>query len=268
MTPRPEPDRESPEPARGPTHADLRADYDDEFGRVRTPRDVARRRLLLPGLDFVVFGAVGLSAAIVTAVFILIDYIGDAADPLTYLEMVGLLALVGLGGAVALVILLGGGALLNLRNHRLALVAAYIVTCTSLASLYAILFYPFGIWALVLLHKTEVRREFDQVPASPAADRHPTPAWVFMLLGGFACAILLLVLALVAWDAMTGNDHWEDWELALAYGLLGGGILASAGVFAYGTLRGRRRATKAGPEQPHVERPEPGPAAGPPAADV
>jgi hypothetical protein len=173
MTARPEPDRESPNPARGPTPADLRADFDDDFGRVRTPREIARRRLLLPGIDFILLGASGLAGAAVAAILILFDYIDDAADPLEYLEMVGWLALTGLGAAVALVVLLGGIALLNLRRHRLALVAAYIVTVTSLASVYAILFYPFGIWALVLLHKTEVRREFDRPRPAPAAPRRP-----------------------------------------------------------------------------------------------
>src|SRR5262249_36993018 len=154
-------------------------------------------------LDFIFLGACGLAVAAGAVIFILIEYIDVAADPLEYLEMVGLLALAGLGGSVALVIFLGGMALLNLRRHRLALVAAYIVTCLSLASVYAILFYPFGIWALVLLYKTEVRREFDQAPTTTGADRHPTPAWAFMLLGGLGCAILLLVLALVAWVVMT-----------------------------------------------------------------
>ena len=269
MTDPPHPATRDPDPAaRPPTQSDWRADYDDDFGRVRTPRQNARRRLLLPGIDFILLGACVVAAAAVAAIFVLIEYLEDAADPLTYLEMVGWLALTALGGSVGLVVLLGGIALLNLRRHRLALVAAYIVTSLSLASLYAILFYPFGIWALVLLHRTEVRQVFERPPGEDPRQR-PTPAWAFILVGGVGLVVLTLVLALIVWDTQVGFDHWEHWELVLAFTLLAVGIAGSAAVLVYGIVRARRvSARPAGPEPSHVERPEPGPAAGPPAADV
>jgi hypothetical protein len=276
MSDSPHPATPDPEPAaRGPTQADWRADYDDEFGRVRTPRQIARRRLMIPAIDFLFLGVCGLLASLIAAVSVFATYIEDAADPLEYLEMVGLLAAIAVGGGVSALIVAAGDGMLRLRRHTVALVAAYIVTSLSLASVWAILFYPFGIWALVLLYKTEVRKEFDRPPGSVEADepnrpRRPKAGWPFMLAGGLGFAVMLLAFALVAGEAQAGVNQWEDWELVLAYALLGVGIMASAGVVVYGFVRSRRNAGGTGPERTHAERPErpaPGPEAGP-AADV
>ena len=168
-------DRESPGPARRPTHADLRADYDDEFGRVRTPRQLARRRLLIPAIDFLILGVLGVLVSAIMAVINVLEYIENAADPLEYLEMVGVLTLIGLGGALSALFVVAADGMIRLRNYRAALIAAYIVTGLSLASVYAILFYPFGIWALVVLYRTEVRREFDRPPPTPPTPSRPEP---------------------------------------------------------------------------------------------
>lgn len=213
-------DRES-EPSRGPTHADLRADYDDEFGRVRTPRQIARHRLLIPAIDFLLLGICGAMFALGSAIYVVYDYIGDAADPMEYLEMVGLLTLCGIGGTVSGIIIVAGDGMLRLRRHRAALIASYIVTSLSLASLYAILFYPFGIWALVLLYKTEVRSEFDKA-ADPTEPRNierrvaggkrsqrRDPPLLILAIGAFGLLFMLFVglLMLRTADAARG---WDD----------------------------------------------------------
>jgi hypothetical protein len=216
----PQLDRES-EPARGPTQADLRADYDDEFGRVRTPRQIARRRLLIPAIDFLFLGICGSLWSLGAAIYVIYDYIGDAADPMEYLEMVGLLTLCGLGGALSALIIVAGDGMLRLRRHRVALIAAYIVTSLSLASLYAILFYPFGIWALVLLYKTEVRNEFDRVvdPNEPkyiprrvaGGKRAPRrdPPLMLLAIGAFGLLFMLIVCFLMLRTA-DATGQWDD----------------------------------------------------------
>src|SRR4051812_28485629 len=221
-------DRES-EPVQGPTQADLRADYDDEFGRVRTPRQIARRRLLIPAIDFMILGVLGLMYSLGAAIYVLYDYIGDAADPMEYLEMVGLLTLCGLGGALSTLIVVAADGMLRLRNHRVALIASYVVTSLSLGTIYAILFYPFGIWALVLLYKTEVRNEFDRVvdPSEPKGigpffsfawlNRIPLGAWLLASVLGIL--LMILVGIDIIWESYTktySSDSEMYWGIGLA----------------------------------------------------
>src|SRR4051812_19330874 len=226
-------DRES-EPVQGPTQADLRADYDDEFGRVRTPRQIARRRLLIPAIDFMILGVLGLMYSLGAAIYVLYDYIGDAADPMEYLEMVGLLTLCGLGGALSTLIVVAADGMLRLRNHRVALIASYVVTSLSLGTIYAILFYPFGIWALVLLYKTEVRNEFDRVPepAEPKVDdrqvaggrrsRRGNRPILLLAIGAFGI-LFMLVICVFMIRSVNSTNHWDDEDVwgPIAFTLIG-----------------------------------------------
>ncbi|HEX3149079.1 MAG TPA: hypothetical protein VHR66_13445 [Gemmataceae bacterium] len=244
----PQLNRES-EPVHGPTPADLRADYDDEFGRIRTPRQIARRRLLIPAIDFLILGILVAMASLGSAIFVIYEYIGDAADPLEYLEMVGLLTLCILGGALSALIIVAGDSMLRLRHHRVALIASYIVTSLSLASVYAILFYPFGIWALVLLYKTEVRGEFDKVvdPKEPqiierrvpGSKRSPrrNPPMTLLAIGAFGLLFMLIVCFLMLRTADSTGAWDEDVVLGpiviCLVGAVGFGIVLVRGIQLY-----------------------------------
>ena len=82
------------------------------------------------------------------------------------------LALLGLLVATALfvVVIAGGLSMVKLRRWGLAATAAYVVAGLSLAGCYGILFYPFGIWALIVLYQADVRAQFRRRP-DPVGDR-------------------------------------------------------------------------------------------------
>jgi len=155
--PRPDADR-PPLPPRA--YHDIRDDYDDEFGRALSPREVARRRLLVPGVAFLVIGVLCILGALVGAVAVVIEFVTTAQHPGEYLVMAFFLGLLFVGACLFALVFAGGLCLLRLERYRLGLAAAFIVTGLSLAGCYGILFFPFGIWALILLYQPSVREEF------------------------------------------------------------------------------------------------------------
>ena len=161
---------ESIPPPRRPTFDDVRDDYDDAYAD--RGREVARRRMYVPGLAHVVVGTLGLIGTLGVAGVALFLYLDNPRpDPTDGVEVMlwGMLAAV-LAAAFVLVIA-GGAAMLTVRRRALALAGAYALTGLSLAGCYAILFYPFGIWALVVLYQPDVREQFGR-PPPPWDDGH------------------------------------------------------------------------------------------------
>ncbi|MBO0696819.1 MAG: hypothetical protein J2P46_00355 [Zavarzinella sp.] len=149
------------EPSERPgVYHDIRDDYDDEFGRGQSPREVARRRLFGPAVAFVVIGVVCVLGALVGIVAVVNDFMSTLPGPAHGPQTVLFLGLLFLGACLFLLVICGGICLVSLRRYRLCLVSAYIVTGLSLAGPYGILFFPFGIWALILLYRPDVREEF------------------------------------------------------------------------------------------------------------
>jgi len=145
---------------RRPAYNDLRDDYDDEFGIARSPREVARRRLMVPAVAFLVIGVLCILGAFAGAVAVVVEY-ATSKGRRPELELVAFFVWLLLVAACVFVLVIAGGvSMMRLRRRGLALTAAYIVTGLSLAGPYGILFYPFGIWALILLYRPDVREEF------------------------------------------------------------------------------------------------------------
>ena len=150
-----------PEPDRPTTFGDIRDDFDDDFGVVRTPWELARRKLQGPAIAFVVLGLFGIVGSLVGTIAILLSQSGGAMGSDERLAiMIVCVALTGVGGCLFVVVLCAGINMLRLQHRGLAMTAAYIVTGLSIAGLYAILFFPFGIWALVVLHQSDVKSAF------------------------------------------------------------------------------------------------------------
>jgi hypothetical protein len=147
-------------------YGDDRDDYDDEFGRVDDPRSVARRRIPGPAIAMIVAGAIGLFAALIASVGVAVAHVqrGAFEDDLETLSMLGFLLLIGAAATIFVLSVAGGVSMLQLRRRRLVLAAAYIVTGTSLFGFYGILWYPVGIWALIVLYEPEVWRQFQTMP--------------------------------------------------------------------------------------------------------
>ena len=161
-----DPREDDPEFAeRRPTFDDLRADYDDDYGRSRTPFELARARLFIPALAHIVIGSMGVLGGLIAAGATLFSYFEDGLDDWDeVVELIGFEVLIGLGALVFVLVIAGGTSMLLLRRRWLCQFAAYVVTGLSLAGCYAILFYPFGIWALVVLYRPDVREHFGRRP--------------------------------------------------------------------------------------------------------
>jgi hypothetical protein len=154
------------------TFDDLRADYDDEFAHRWTPFEIARRRLFVPGLAHIAIGSIGVLGAAVGALATVYSYLDDGLDDWSnVVELVLAVASIGLGAILMAVAIAGGVSMLQMRRRRLCLLAAYVVTGLSLAGCYAILFYPFGIWGLIVLYRPDVREQFNR-PSREQQDDH------------------------------------------------------------------------------------------------
>ena len=161
------------DPVRRSVFDDQRDDYDDEFAGRWTPFEVARRRVRGPGCAFIPIGVLGL-LGMAAAVMALGDVNFQGAVAGNTRRLVNLLVgtfFVLVGVVVFSLVVVGGASMLHLRRRGLALFAAYVVTGLSLAGPYGILFYPFGIWGLVVLYQPDVREQFRRVPP-PRDDDH------------------------------------------------------------------------------------------------
>jgi hypothetical protein len=142
-----------------PVFNDVRDDYDEHFAL--TPFERARIRLQGPAIAFLIIGVMGFLGAIVGAIAIVSSqYRGAMRSEERLAILIVCLSLVVLGSFLFVVVFIAGFNMLRMQHRGLALVAAYIVTGLSIAGLYAIFFFPFGIWALIVLHQPDVRKEF------------------------------------------------------------------------------------------------------------
>ena len=154
---------ERPPPSRRPAYNDLRDDYDEDF--LAPPTSLAMRRVIGPAVAFLVIGVLGLLGMLATAVGVVLEFSRRAPTEDRILTLALFLWLIFLGCCLFTLIFAGGVCMLRLRRYRLALAAAFAVTGLSVMGLYAILFYPFGIWALIVLFRADVEQEFDRPPA-------------------------------------------------------------------------------------------------------
>ena len=144
---------------------DTRDDYDDEFGRDQTPLGKARRAVRIPAIAMIVIGILGVLGMVVAESAFLLVQFNLRRGPIIGFLVFGTVGIMAAAGLFAMLIVAGAN-MCKLRRRGLALAGAYILTATSLASIYAILFYPFGIWALVLLYNPNIVREFNR-PQKP-----------------------------------------------------------------------------------------------------
>ena len=146
---------------RRPTLDDLRADYDDDFGRSRSPLAVAKRRLLVLGIVHIAIGILGgLWTLLLGAAFVAERLNGDCdVEEFLLIEAALLAALV-----LVVMVIAGGDAMIHRRRRWLAIFAAYTMAALSVP------FFLFGIWALLLLNRPDVRREFARRPVQSQHD--------------------------------------------------------------------------------------------------
>jgi len=217
------------------TFNDIRDDYDENFGRVRTPIERARRKLIGPAIAFMLIGVVGAIGSLMGVAAITLEFYQTDDEELLVGLFFVVLALIG--GALSVPIALGGWSMLKLRQLRLALVAAYIVTALSLCPLYAVPLVPFGIWALVLLYNPEIRQFFDlpelatPFAISPDSAGIRIPIKAYMIVGAIGLPLMLAICGWIFWDAFTSDYGWSDSELIWCVSLcLVGAVLAAVSI--------------------------------------
>jgi cytochrome bd-type quinol oxidase subunit 2 len=155
-----EPSDQAADLQRRPIYNDLRDDYDDEYGIALSPREVARRRVMVPAVAFLVIGVLCILGAFAGAVAVVAECMSGRTPQSRLPGLLIFLWLMLVAACLFVLVMAGGVSMMRLRRRGLALTAAYIVTGLSLAGPYGILFYPFGIWALILLYRPDVREEF------------------------------------------------------------------------------------------------------------
>lgn len=153
---------------RPPRHRyeDERDDYDDE----RFTRSDPRKKVIAPGIALMIVGILGILASLAMAgifAFMVIEQSkrGAGGGPDAAITAVIFIALSGLSLGAFVVVALGGARMRQCRSYGLAM-AASIITIASIAvcGLFSAVLVPFGIWALVVLSNSEVKREFRQTP--------------------------------------------------------------------------------------------------------
>lgn len=231
---------------------DIRDDYDDDFGKVRTPADIARRKLLLPAIVTMVLATLAMVAALMGSAAVIANTIEEAEDELDVIGGVFLVLIILFGGCLFGLVFAGGLGMLRLERRGHALAAAYVVTGLSLAGPYGILFYPFGIWALVLLYHPTIKQEFDRPRSIPRKRfKLGEHSIALVVIGALVLSISLLIAAGIAWDAYTTND-WRESEVAFCMALCFAGFCLGAVSLFLGLHARRASKTSAKMTQPDL----------------
>ena len=143
------------------TFGDPRDDYDDDFGRIRTPFEIARRRLFVLGIIHIAIGFIGGLWTLLMIAALAAECLNGDCDVEDFVLVTALLL-----AALVLVFMLiaGGDAMVHLRRRWLAMSAAYTVAALSIP------LFLVGIWALLLLNRPDIRREFARLPVKSQHD--------------------------------------------------------------------------------------------------
>src|SRR5579862_8247383 len=149
--------------------------------------EAARNQLKIPARGLVAAGALQLLFSLGLLIFAMPAIAHEGGDPAGY-------AAVGFGAALlsiaGVIVLLGAARMMKLRNYPFSIVAGIDAAVTGPG---AILGLPFGIWALILLFRREVRAAFE----ANQQDRNPEyrrPAR-FGSAWKFAAFIFVLILS-------------------------------------------------------------------------
>jgi hypothetical protein len=149
--------RDPPRSHEQPKYGDVRDDFDETFGRELTPFESVRRKLIIPAIGIIVTGVLGIGGDLVGITVAVLDYLDSPGSDDRFYIMVFNLCWIPLFLPFFCFVIIGGIDLMSVRRYRVAKGAAYMVAALGL---FAIPLYMFGVWALILLDRPEIRREF------------------------------------------------------------------------------------------------------------
>jgi hypothetical protein len=244
----------------------VRDDYDDEFAIVRTPAEIARRRLFFPSVAFQVWAAGGIAGLIVGIFAAINDFSEDSPDDYQYVLFGAGLGMLALGIYLFAFVFVGGLAMRRLNRYPFARFAAFFMTALSIGGLYLVPLFPFGIWALIVLYgkkarlqftgpgspspdgqrvvgpatiDTQLQEDFDDqfrrfLPADAAMRRRVRVSAVGMMFSGVLCFLAVLILGgYWVYDYLNRTFRWDEFDIAICALLMLAG-LAIAGVIGFG----------------------------------
>jgi amino acid transporter len=154
-------------------YGDDRDDDDELYGR-----DDPRQKVRGPGLALMIVDALGVFfsfGVIALSIFLLVESQNRFGQRQTDDEITAIALIVcGILSVVAcLIVAIGGARMRNCRSWGLSMTAAILaVASIVLFGLCSLFTLPFGIWALVVLSNSEVKREFQRVAMQGNQESH------------------------------------------------------------------------------------------------
>jgi len=127
-----------------------------------TPATSARQMVTLPGIFLMVSAAVGMLGSSVCAVVAYLQSVGIMAggkDPASSAIAAVYFVVTVLASAL---VLIGGFKMLRLRSYQFVMASTVVAMIPCIGPCFAVLGVPFGIWAMVVLLKPEVKQAFLQ----------------------------------------------------------------------------------------------------------
>ncbi len=121
-------------------------------------RQDAERRVKFPAIFLLVGGVIGIVGALLCFVSGVIQILADPDDNL--LGKIGAACCFLLTLAASIYVVTGAITMLRLKNHSAAITGAIIAVIPCIGPCSAIPTIPFGIWALVILMRPDVKAAF------------------------------------------------------------------------------------------------------------
>lgn len=143
-----------------PPERDEDDDWDDDFDLLRrgVDREAARNEVFYPAIALITTGIVGLLLGVLFIGFGLLAF-EEARGPDDEANAIGMLVQAPFSVGLGIVVLLGGIWMMKLKRHGLA-IAASVIALMPCVSPCCVIGLPAGIWAMVVLTKTDVKRAF------------------------------------------------------------------------------------------------------------
>jgi serine/threonine protein kinase len=134
-----------------------------ESARAGDPIEAVRNRVWSPSMGLLIAGIINFLSIVGALFSIILSMIGSGFHgrffPIFYVPGFARFFVIALMGTHAVFVVLGAWNLMQLRSYRLALVGSILAMIPSAGTLIGL---PMGIWALILLHKDEIKNAFGQ----------------------------------------------------------------------------------------------------------
>ena len=134
-----------------------------ESARAGDPIEAIRHRVWIPSVGLLIAGIINCMSIVGALLSVISSMIGSGLHgrifPIFFIPGFLRFFVIALMATHAVLVVLGAWNLMQLRSHRLALFGSILAMIPSAGMLIGL---PMGIWALILLHKEEIKNAFGQ----------------------------------------------------------------------------------------------------------